>query len=100
MIDYRQTIVDAAVKELRHQLGDDEVSQDGTYVQVESGFKMARVAEQILRAALDSNNEKLVQEVARAIAPNSDDWEKHRLQAIDAITAMWGETISMLDPLP
>ena len=87
MIDYRQTIVDAAVKELRHQLGDDEVSQ-------------ARVAEHVLRAALDTSNEKLVQEVARAIAPNSNDWEEYRLQAMDAIAAMWGETISILDPLP
>jgi hypothetical protein len=100
MSDYRQMVVDAAVQELRHQLGNEDVEQDGTYVQVEGGFRMARVAEQILRAGLTSGDERIVQEVARAIAPHVDDWEKYRPQAVDAITAMWGITTALMDPLP
>ena len=67
MDDFRQQVVDAAVRELRHQLGDGSVDQHGTRVQVDGSFKMARVAEYILRTALDSRDERIIEEVARAL---------------------------------
>ncbi|SEJ87650.1 hypothetical protein SAMN05518849_11691 [Sphingobium sp. AP50] len=100
MSDFRQMVVDAGVKELRHQLGDDEVDQHGTYVQVESGFKMARLAEHILRTALGSDNEYIIQQIAQEIAGPGEDWEPHLSKAADILTAVWGAVGHLMDPLP
>ena len=98
MDDFRQQVVDAAVRELRHQLGDGSVDQDGTRVQVDGSFKMARVAEYILRTALDSRDERIIEEVAKGIARDGRDWEESRDQAIDAITSMYGIMTALIDP--
>lgn len=98
MDDFRQQVVDAAVRELRHQLGDGSVDQHGTRVQVDGSFKMARVAEYILRTALDSRDERIIEEVAKCIARNGRDWEESRDQAIDAITSMYGIMTALIDP--
>jgi len=100
MDDYRQTVVDAAVKELRHQLGDESVDVRGTFVQVEGGFKMARVAEYILRTALDSRDERIIEEVAKGIARDGRPWEDFRDQAVDAVTSMHGIMTGLMDPSP
>jgi hypothetical protein len=100
MSDFRQMVVDAAVKELRHQLGDDEVDQHGTYVQVESGFKMGRVAEHILRTALGSDNQYIIQQIAQEMAGTGGDWEPHLSKAEDILTAVWGAVNDLIDPLP
>lgn len=98
MDDFRQQVVDAAVRELRHQLGDDSVDAHGTLVQVDGSFKMARVAEYILRTALDSRDERIIEEVAKGIARDGRDWEEFRDQAIDAITSMYGIMTALIDP--
>lgn len=100
MNDFRQKVVDAAVQELRHQLGDNEVDQHGTFVQVEGGFRMARVAEYILREAVDSSDERIIEEVAKGIARDGRPWEEFREQAIDGINAMWGVMVALMDPAP
>lgn len=98
-MEYRQKVVDAAVAELRYQLGDDAVDQYGTRVQIEGSFKMARVIEAIIRAALD-NNAAVVEEIARNIAPDSNDWETHADTATDALVAARSAILTQLDPLP
>ncbi|NBB41370.1 hypothetical protein [Sphingobium yanoikuyae] len=100
MDDFRQMVVDAAVKELRHQLGEDEVDVHGTMVQVEGGFRMARVCEYVLRTALDSRDERIIEEVARGIARDGRPWEDFRDQAIDALTSMFGIMTALMDPSP
>ncbi|MDH2134939.1 hypothetical protein N5J77_27790 [Sphingobium yanoikuyae] len=98
MDDFRQQVVDAAVRELRHQLGDDSVDAHGTLVQVDGSFKMARVCEYVLRTALDSRDERIIEEVAKGIARDGRDWEEFRDQAIDAITSMFGIVTALMDP--
>ena len=98
MDDFRQRVVDSAVKELRHQLGDDSVDARDTFVQVEGGFKMARVCEYVLRTALDSRDERIIEEVAKGIARDGRGWEEFRDQAIDAITSMYGIVTALMDP--
>lgn len=98
-MEYRQKVVDAAVAELRYQLGEDAVDQHGTRVQIEGSFKMARVVEAIIRTALD-DNAAIVEEIARNIAPDSNDWEIYVDTATDALTAACSAILAQLDPLP
>lgn len=98
-MDYRQRVADAAVVELRHQLGAESVDQDGTHVQVDGGFKMARLAEAIIRVSVD-DLDPIIDEVAKTISPRPDEWESYRDTAVDAIAAVRGAILAMLDPLP
>jgi hypothetical protein len=98
-MDYRQRLVDAAVADLRYQLDPESVAQSGTHVQIEGSFKMARMIEAIMRVAIDPS-EAMIEEVARSIAPNSEEWPDYRDMAIDAIAAVRGSILSQLDPLP
>lgn len=98
-MDYRQKVVDAAVAELRHQLGVGSVSQSGTSLEVDGYFKMARVAEAVIRAAL-AHDDAIVEEIARNIAPTAADWQSNTHTAIDALTAARAAILSRLDPLP
>lgn len=98
-MDYRQKVVDAAVAELRHQLGERSVEQTGTKVEIDGYFKMARVAEAIVRAAL-AQDDAIIEEVARNIAPTAAEWQDHTSAAIDALTAARAAILSRLDPLP
>jgi hypothetical protein len=98
-MDYRQRLVDAAVAELRNQLGVEAVDQNGTHVQIEGSFKMARVIEAVMRIAFDQND-AIVEEVAKSIAPAGDDWTASRETAVDALAGVRGSILSQLDPLP
>lgn len=97
--DYRQYLVDAAVEEIRRQLGAESVSQSGTHVQVDGPVKMARVIEAIAQA-IARRTEDMVEEVARSVAPRVEDWEDDRPTAVAAICAVCGFLQSELDPLP
>lgn len=97
-MEYRQRLVDAAVEQLRYLTGE-QVDQHGTFVQVESGFKMARVIEAVMRVAFD-DNEPLIRELAISITPPGEDWADYRDQAVDGLVAVRGSILSQLDPLP
>ena len=97
--DYRQYLVDAAVEEIRRQLGAESVFQNGTHVQIEGPVKMARVIEAVARA-IAHRTDDMVEEVARSIAPRVEDWEDEEPTAVAAICAMCGFLQSALDPLP
>ncbi|KQN09956.1 hypothetical protein ASE85_03230 [Sphingobium sp. Leaf26] len=100
MDDLRQFVTDAAVKELRTQLGDESADNHGTSVQVEGSFRMVRVADAIIRAAVDTHD-PIIQEVARTLAGGlGEDWEDYRGEAADVIGAVRGRILAMLDPLP
>lgn len=98
MNQFRKMVVDAAVRELRHQIDERSVEQSGSFIQVDSGFKMGRLAEAIINAALDPQNDILVEDVARNLAPDADDWEDFKAQAMDAILAMSASVRHQLDP--
>ncbi|WBQ17859.1 hypothetical protein [Sphingobium yanoikuyae] len=98
MDDYRQKVTDAAVRELRYQMGDDSVDARGTSVQIDGSFRMARVIEAIIRAAIDDKNPKIVEEVARTMA--GDHWQSVTSEAGEAIMAVRCRIIDLLDPLP
>ncbi|EIZ79241.1 hypothetical protein WSK_2086 [Novosphingobium sp. Rr 2-17] len=98
-MEYRQRVVDAAVKELRYQLGDGAVDQYGTKVEIEGSVKMSRVAEAIIRAALTSED-AIIEEIARNIAPDATDWEAYKDTATDALIAARSAILVQLDPLP
>lgn len=98
-MEYRQKVVDAAVAELRYQLGEEAVDQHGTRVQIEGSFKMARVVEAVIRAALDDDG-AIVEEVARNIAPDAKDWVAYADTATDALAAACSAILAQLDPLP
>jgi hypothetical protein len=98
-MEYRQRLVDAAVVELRNQLGEEAVDQHGTRVQIEGSFKMARVIEAVMRVAL-TGNDAIIDEVAKSIAPIREEWPDCRKTATDAIAGVRGSILSQLDPLP
>lgn len=98
-VDYRQRLVDTAVAELRYQLDADTVAQHGTHVQVDGSFKMARVIEAVMRVAF-TENDAIIDEVAKSIAPNREEWFDWRDAATDAIAAVRGSILAQLDPLP
>ena len=98
-MDYRQRLVDAAVAELRYQLDETAVAQHGTHVQVEGSFKMARVIEAVMRVAF-TDNDAIIDEVAKSIALGGEEWSDCRETASDAIVAVRGSILSQLDPLP
>lgn len=98
-MDYRQRLVDAAVAELRYQLDENAVAQLGTHVQIEGSFKMARVIEAVMRVAF-TENDAIIDEVAKAIAPDREEWSDCREMATDAIAGVRGSILSQLDPLP
>ncbi|MGN6096617.1 MAG: hypothetical protein ACTHP8_10315 [Bosea sp. (in: a-proteobacteria)] len=96
---YRQHLVDAAVAELRYQLDPDSVAQHGTHVQVDGSFKMARVIEAVMRVAF-TENDAIIDEVAKAITPAGEEWSDWREAATDAIAGVRGSILAQLDPLP
>ena len=98
-MDLRQKIIDAAVRELRNQLSDNAVGQSGTYIQVEGTFRAARVVEAIICSAIVDAPE-IVEEVSKAIAPQVDEWEGYTEKTVDALAAMRGSLLRLLDPLP
>jgi hypothetical protein len=59
---------------------------------------MGRLAEAIIDAALDPQNDILVEDVARNLAPDADDWKDFKAQAMDAILAMSASVRHQLDP--
>jgi len=97
-MDFRQKVVDAAVAELRMQLDGDSVSQKGTWVNIDGMFRMARVSEAVIRAALDCSNKSLVEEVARSLG--GCEWQSNLLRAEDAINGAKGALLAQMDPLP
>jgi hypothetical protein len=98
-MEYRERLVDAAVAELRYQLDEHAVAQHGTLVQVDGSLKMARVIEAVMRVAF-TDNDAIIDEVAKAIAPDREEWSDSREIAIDAITGVCGSILFQLDPLP
>ncbi|RYM09227.1 hypothetical protein [Sphingobium cupriresistens] len=96
---YRQRIADAAVADVRYQLDPQYVGQEGTSVQIEGSFRISRVAEAIIKAALIPE-ELIIEEVAKAITPSGHAWEGYREPAVDAIAAVRGAILTLLDPLP
>src|SRR3546814_5177511 len=88
---YRQHLVDAAVAELRYQLDPDSVAQHGTHVQVDGSFKMARVIEAVMRVAF-TENDAIIDEVAKAITPAGEEWSDWREAATDAIAGVRGRS--------
>jgi hypothetical protein len=97
MDDFRQKVTDAALDELRRQLGDESVSSHGTSVEIDGSFRMVRVIDAIIRAAV-SDHAAIVEEVARTLG--GEDWEDRTDDAADAISAVRGRILEMLDPLP
>jgi hypothetical protein len=96
MADLRQSLVDAAVADLVHQLGPTQVDQNGVRIQVDDPFNMARVIEHIVRAAFASQ-EPFVEEVARCICPTGEDWHDHVDAAHSAISGVYGVLMSELN---
>lgn len=98
-LEFRQKVVDAAIEEMRRQLGQEFVQVHGTRVDIEGSFKMARVLEAAFAAAFDGNP-GLIEEVARSLAPVGDEWENHVDPATDAVMSVAGYIASRIDPLP
>jgi hypothetical protein len=57
------------------------------------------VVEAIIRAAVITDP-AIVEEVAKSVAPRTEDWESFTDTAIDALNATQGIILSLLDPLP
>jgi hypothetical protein len=98
-MDYRQYLVDAAVEEIRRQLGGECVSQHGTHVQVDGPIKMARVLEAVV-TAISHQPDGMIEEVARSLAPSVQAWQEEEPYALGAIGAVCGFLQAKLDPLP
>ena len=99
-MDYRQLVVDAAVVELRSQLGVEDVQQDGTHVQAEGSFKMARVIEAALRVALTTDNDPLIAVIVKALKAERGSPGQIRDEAADVLYDIVGAVQARLDPLP
>ena len=98
-MDFRQRVVDAAIAELQHQVGPQYMETYGSTVRVDDSFKLARLAEAIIKAALAADDD-ILEEVARNIAPDAHNWQGHREQATDAMLGALGAILAKLDPLP
>lgn len=96
MSSFRQSLVDAAVEELNHQLGAAYVSAEGAKIQTGEPFNMARVVERVFRRAFVDHS-VFIEEVARNIAPAGGDWSDYVDEADCAITGMFGVLMSELD---
>ena len=95
--NFRQMLVDAAVADLRHQLGDDvSISVHGSRVQLDETFNMARVIEHVFRKAF-ADSSLFTEEVARGIGERSEDWEEHVGEAQAAIAGVYGVLMSRLN---
>ncbi|WP_159108122.1 hypothetical protein, partial [Novosphingobium sp. MBES04] len=98
-MDYRQNITHAVIAEIRHQLDGIGVDHCGTTLQVDGSFKLIRVVEAIIKSSLIPE-ENLVKEVAISITPPGHSWHSYRDAAVDAIAALNGSILTLLDPLP
>lgn len=105
----RQKWTDAAVAELRLQLGADAIRQIGTSVEVKGAFKVPRVLEAMIRAAFADNGhifDALVDTIAAAArvdrgrAPEEKDFERFHEIADQASNAVRNAILWQLDPLP
>src|SRR3546814_20960634 len=96
---YRQHLVDAAVAELRYQLDPDSVAPHGTHMQVDGSFKMARVIEAVKRVAF-TENDAIIDEVAKAITPAGEEWSDWREGATEAIAGVRRLLLDQLNRLP
>jgi len=68
-------------------------------VQIDGSFKMARVIEAVMRVAL-TENDAIIDEVAKAITPAGEEWSDWREAAVDAVAGVRGSILAQLDPLP
>lgn len=99
-MDYRQLVVNAAIAELQSQLDAEHVQQTGTHVEVEGTFKMARVVEASLRAALTKDQDALIAVVIRALQEERGTHDQLRDEATDLLYDICHAVVSRLDPLP
>lgn len=98
-MDYWQRVADAAVADIDYQMEGIGVQQHGASVQIDGSFKILRVAEAIVKAAIVPE-EGIVEEVAKAITPRGEEWASYKDVATDALAAVRGAILTMLDPLP
>jgi hypothetical protein len=99
-MDYRHNVVEAAIAELRHQISEDSIWIEGTRVQVEGQFKMARVAEAIVSVAFADDDEALVNAVLKMFPAAKGEEHFH---TVDANALLWDlreVMLRRLDPLP
>lgn len=100
MSDYRQLLVNAAVAELRSQLGGDCVRLDGTRVQVEGTFKMARVIEAVMNVALSGREPEIIATAVRYLTLGEASRFDPEDMAADLLLDVLGHITDTLDPLP
>lgn len=99
-MDYRKKVVDAMVIELTAQRGRECVWQEGTEVQVEGYFKMARVAEAAIGNAFTDDDDALVNTVMKMF-PAASGRERERIgEANDLLWDLRSVMMKRLDPLP
>ncbi|WP_454883436.1 hypothetical protein [Sphingomonas oryzagri] len=99
-MDYRQTLVDAIVMELKAQLGADCVWQEGTHVQVEGFVKMSRVAEAAIGNAFVDDDDALVKTVLEMFPAEKGREHERNGEATDLLWNLRGVMLKRLDPLP
>jgi hypothetical protein len=97
---YRQQLVDAAVAELKAQLGADCVWQEGTHVQVEGFFKMARVVESAIGNAFTDDDDALVNAVLEMFPAEKGCERERNGEATDLLWNLRAVMMKRLDPLP
>lgn len=100
MSDYRQLLVNAAVAELKSQLGEDRVRLEGTRVHVEDTFKMARVIEAVMNVALSGRQPEMITTVMHYLSMDKGDLIHPEDIAADLLLDVQSIILNKLDPLP
>lgn len=99
-MDYRHSVVEAAIAELRHQVSEDSIWIEGTRVQCEGAFKMTRIAEAIVGVAFTGDDDALVNTVLATFPPARGNEHAHRLDANALLWDLRDVMLRRLDPLP
>ena len=95
-----QRLVNAAVAELRSQLGEDGVRLEGTRVHVEDTFKMARVIEAVMNVALSGREPEIIATAVRYLTLGEANRFDPEDMAADLLLDVQGIILDKLDPLP
>lgn len=99
-MEYRQQLVDATVAGLKAQLGSDCVWQEGTQVQAEGFFKMARVIEAAIGNAFTDDDDALVNTVLEMFPAEAGREFERNSDANDLLWNLRAVMMKRLDPLP
>jgi len=100
MTDYRMLLVDAAVAELKSQLGEECVMQDGTRVHIDGTVKMARVVEAVINVALGRPANEMREKVVEYLTMDREEIIHPEDIASDLLLDVQAIIARKLDPLP